>query len=318
MPLKQKDIYQKLKNINCKYLPKIYFLKDVGTKIQILEEYIQGETLEYVLKDFGILPLELVKFYMLGICNAIEILHSIGIIHKDISPKNIIIKDNAEIPVLIDFCISKDKNTSKDTTIMGTIGYASPEHYGFQSTDERSDIYSLGVLMNVMLTGKFPNEKLFNQTGFSKIIKKCIQISPDKRYKNVNQLYNDIVSIKLSRKDISHQMDNIVEIEDAKLDGIENKIFHGLYYEAIYILQDLARLDYNEHDRVMHIYLISKCYEKLNQFDLSAEVLIEYIYYVGEISSDHFIYTKLISLSDKISERNLKELSNIIENYLEL
>lgn len=316
VPLKQKEVYQKLKYIDCEHLPKIYVVKDLGSKVQVLEEYIQGATLEDTLENFGILPLAIVKLYMLEICEAVEVLHSVGIIHKDISPKNIVISDEHGA-ILIDFDISKQYNSnSKDTTIMGTRGYASPEHYGFQSTDERSDIYSLGVLMNVMLTGKFPSEQLHTGNGFSKIIKKCTQISPEKRYKNVNQLYNAIANTRCKENAMSSQVDNMLSmLKDVKKIA-ENKLFHGLYYEAIDILENQLEINFNKDVEGIYVYILSKCYENLKEFDLSAKVLIDYIHSIGKISTDSFLYKKLISLSDKLSEDILKEISNIRSNNL--
>ena len=74
-----------------------------------------------------------------------------------------------------------------NTTLLGTKGYASPEHFGFDQTDCRSDIYAMGVMMNVLTTGKHIKEEL-NNASLKDIIKKCANISAQKRYDNVTQL----------------------------------------------------------------------------------------------------------------------------------
>ena len=90
---------------------------------------------------------------------------------------------------LIDFDASRffKKGQSKDTVIIGTAGYAAPEQLGFAQSDERTDIFALGVLMNVMLTGEHPTNKLY-KGKLRKVIEKCIQLDPQKRYKNVEEL----------------------------------------------------------------------------------------------------------------------------------
>ena len=73
---------------------------------------------------------------------------------------------------------------NQDTQILGTTGYAAPEQYGITQTDERADIYSLGVLLNLMLTGKHPSKELANGR-LGRIVQKCTMVNPKKRYKSV-------------------------------------------------------------------------------------------------------------------------------------
>ena len=75
-------------------------------------------------------------------------------------------------------------DTNQDTQILGTTGYAAPEQYGIAQTDERADIYSLGVLLNIMLTGKHPSKELASGR-LGRIVQKCTMVNPKKRYKSV-------------------------------------------------------------------------------------------------------------------------------------
>ena len=120
------------------------------------------------------------------------VLHANGFVHRDIKPENIMITNNGTVK-LIDFNASRiyDKNKSSDTISLGTIGYASPEQLGINQSDARTDIYALGVLMNVMLTGKPPEIKLYNGK-LKKVIVKCTQTIPDNRYKNVKELKRNL------------------------------------------------------------------------------------------------------------------------------
>ena len=90
---------------------------------------------------------------------------------------------------LIDFNISRERkqSSSRDTTVMGTAGYASPEQFGFTQTGFGADIYAMGVLLNFMLTGKMPNEKLCSGK-YASIVKKATQIKEEDRYSNVYQM----------------------------------------------------------------------------------------------------------------------------------
>jgi len=154
-------------------------------------EYIEGTALSDMI-SFSCLSASLAKEYMLQILVAVKVMHSFKIIHRDIKPENIIItKDNTV--KLIDFDISRKviSNKNCDTQLLGTVGFASPEQYGFKQTDERSDIYALGMVYNFMLTGKFPSEKTApGQIG--KIISKCVMMDKKDRYKNVDALIKDI------------------------------------------------------------------------------------------------------------------------------
>ena len=321
VPLKQKSLYEKLRRLNCLYLPKIYSIKDLGSKVEILEEYIYGKTLENILLKEKFILIEPMIEYMKGICKAVDTLHSIGIIHKDISPNNIIIATEINKPVLIDFDISKQQihNTLKqDTHIMGTYGYASPEHFGFKPTDQRSDIYSLGVLMNIMFTGQFPNQKLVNRFKYPKlykIIKKCIQIDPNKRYQSVTSLYNALDSINSARYEDIQIFDYIEHYDDMMI--LKNRMAHKQYYKAIIKIE--RYLNSKNQDKALipkYVVLLSQCYENLEDIDNAIKVLFDYIYSQKKISSNDLVYKRLLSLSDKLSVKYQKELFKVRKRYI--
>ncbi|MBW4864021.1 MAG: protein kinase, partial [Paeniclostridium sp.] len=135
--------------------------------------------------------------YMIELCEALEKVHNLTpyIIHRDIKPANIIIS-NDEVLKLIDFDISRiyKQGENMDTTLLGTKGYASPEQFGFEQTDCRSDIYAIGVMMNVLSTGKHIKEKE-NEGKLKYIIKKCTKISASERYQNIEELKSDLESV---------------------------------------------------------------------------------------------------------------------------
>lgn len=154
-------------------------------------EYIEGVSLSDLVNDSP-LSQSVAKEYMLQLLDATELMHKFKIVHRDIKPENIIVTNDGIIK-LIDFDISRKIITSKncDTHLLGTAGYAAPEQYGFTQTDERSDIYAIGIVYNFMLTGKAPLEKsIFGETG--KIISKCTRLDKEYRYKSIERLRRDI------------------------------------------------------------------------------------------------------------------------------
>lgn len=179
-------IYDFLKTISFENLPAVYdsFLIEDGQII--LEEFIDGITVSDVI-DNGVYTYKGARKVINDLCDALSILHQNGYVHRDIKPENIMI-DNSGIVKLIDFNASrKESNATKDTIQIGTIGYASPEQYGIAQSDVRTDIYSLGVLLNVMLTGLHPTQKIAKGIA-KKIIVKCTQINPNMRYNTVDEL----------------------------------------------------------------------------------------------------------------------------------
>lgn len=178
--------YEILCDIICENLPEIYDTVTLADGQIVLEEFVSGITVADVMKS-GKYRYRGAKRVIISVCNALDVLHKNNIVHRDIKPENIIISDDGRV-VLIDLNISRKSSTNtKDTVIMGTVGYASPEQMGVTATDSRTDIYAIGVLLNVMLTGKHPSELLVKGKA-NKIVKKCTNVNPDDRYQSVQKL----------------------------------------------------------------------------------------------------------------------------------
>ena len=177
------EVYRKLLSVSCPNLPKIMEAAEQDGMVAVLEEYIQGDSLAFLLAGACLTPAEARKI-TLQLCNALWVLHSMGAVHRDIKPENVIVRGSEA--VLIDFDASRifKSGTNQDTQILGTTGYAAPEQYGITQTDERADIYSLGVLLNIMLTGKHPSKELASGR-LGRIVQKCTMVNPKKRYKSV-------------------------------------------------------------------------------------------------------------------------------------
>ncbi len=220
------DIYEKVKEINCPNLPLIYEIIRENGEIFVVREYVNGETLESCLEKNGNVKEAFAKKVAISVCDALIPLHKFGIVHRDVSPKNIILGTD-EIK-LIDFDISRTvkADKSRDTEILGTQGYAAPEQFGFYQTGPKADIYSVGVLINFMLTGKLPNEELASGE-LKKVIVRCIHLDEKERFNSAVQLKNAI-----NKKGVRYILSNIPGFRTNKL---YKKIIATLYYIFVII-----------------------------------------------------------------------------------
>lgn len=167
--------YKELTKVECSNLAKVLFVATEEEWTYVIEEQVQGRTLQELLDSRGAFSEAQVRTFALQLSQALKALHQQGIIHRDIKPANILLQDNGQIK-LIDFDAARLKHQDKqhDTKILGTEGYAPPEQYGFQTTDERSDWYALGKTLEELLG---PNYK----GSLSPVINKCIRFDPQDR-----------------------------------------------------------------------------------------------------------------------------------------
>lgn len=147
-------------------------------------EFIEGQPLDELLSSGKAFPITELRRIISQLCNAVEQLHRYGIIHRDVTPKNIILGENLHL-TLIDFDISRkfSGNREQDTTLYGTEGYAPPEQYGFRETGFTADIYALGVIMKLLLNA-CPDCPPAQEVMLRKIAAKCTRFVPDKRYRS--------------------------------------------------------------------------------------------------------------------------------------
>lgn len=180
------EAYYVLQSIACENLPLIYDVIDLEDGQIVLEEYISGLTIAQQMESQHYTYNEAKKIIR-SVCNALTVLHNRGIAHRDVKPENVMVDDSGRV-VLIDLNASRTVNdATKDTVIMGTVGYAAPEQLGITQSDERTDIYAVGILLNVMLTGKHPSQELARGKG-GRIVKKCTNVNPDQRYQTAQKL----------------------------------------------------------------------------------------------------------------------------------
>lgn len=179
----QTQPYRKLMAHPVAHVPAVRAIQqDAGDQYLVCTDYIPGTTLEAYLAEQGPLPAETAVELAIQLCDTLEGLQALGMVHRDIKPANLILTEQREL-YLIDFDISRleKPDQQQDTRTLGTAGYAAPEQFGFGQTDRRADLYALGVLLNVMVTGAFPRQKAA-PGALGEVVARCIQMDPKDRY----------------------------------------------------------------------------------------------------------------------------------------
>ena len=180
------EVYRALLDYTCPNLPTIYEVAERDGENLVLEDVIEGATLGFLLKGALFSPEETKKIVS-QVCRALWVLHSIGAVHRDVKPENIILRGSEALLIDFDAARLHKPEHDSDTQILGTTGYAAPEQYGLSQSDIRTDIYSLGILINVMLTGEHPSKHLASGK-MGRIVDRCTHVNPQRRYKNVLRL----------------------------------------------------------------------------------------------------------------------------------
>lgn len=166
------ELYLRLKEVRQKNLVQILQVAKKSQKALVIMEYIGGQTLEEYQKEHLNFSEEETADYIQQLLEGLGEIHKQNIVHRDINPKNILISIDGVIKI-IDFDIGRlyKAKQNYDTDILGTVGYAAPEQFGFMQSDRRTDIYAVGVLLNWMLTGKLPQEENILKTNMGRLFR---------------------------------------------------------------------------------------------------------------------------------------------------
>lgn len=205
-------LYMRMRTLPNPHLVKIYHAVKKEDAALVIMEYVSGKTIEEWQKEISVFSEKQTLEYMEQLLDGILEIHKCGIVHRDINPANILISTDGVIKIL-DFDIGRQYKevSSTDTTILGTVGYAAPEQFGFTQSDKRTDIYAIGVLMNVMLTGRLPKEQMYTNGRWEYIIKNCIHIDPEKRYQSAEEILWEIQVLKGEREPVSAESEPVQE-----------------------------------------------------------------------------------------------------------
>lgn len=245
--------------------PNIVNIYDVGSEnglYYIVMEYVEGITLKTYIEKKGQLSFKESASIAIQVARGIEAAHNKNIIHRDIKPQNIIISTDGKVKVT-DFGIAKATSSNTiSSDVMGSVHYASPEQARNGFVDGRSDIYSLGIVMFEMVTGRVPfdgdttvavalqhlQEEIARPSiyapdlpiSFEKIILKCTQKTPDRRYQTIEELLTDI------RRSLAHPDEDFVTIAPL-VDGGKTKVISPEELDKIKESRGVAE-DLNDDD----------------------------------------------------------------------
>ena len=195
--LANESAWRALEDVSHPRLPQLrelYWLPDVLVAVY---DFVPGRSLRDLVAERGcIAPAEAVD-WLLDVCDAVSALHDAGVIHRDLTPGNVVIgADGAHV---VDLGIARlaSEDATRDTTTLGTFGFAAPEQFGFAATDARSDVYSLGRLLGYLLTGADPGQQGFAAAladealvdpALRAVIERACAFEPSERYQSVWEL----------------------------------------------------------------------------------------------------------------------------------
>ncbi len=204
----RRDVWSALSECSCLRLPHVIATYELPDLFVVVCDYVPGDSLENLVSQRGTLAVDEAISIALNVCEATEAIHARNIIHRDLSPANIIIAaDGAHI---IDFNIARlyTAGETKDTNKLGTFGFASPEQFGFAPTDARSDVYSIGRLLGFMLTGIRPDDDSYETSldavlntlpNLQTVLKRACAFEPSSRFQSAQALSSALEEIAGNR-----------------------------------------------------------------------------------------------------------------------
>lgn len=270
--------------------PNIVNIYDVGSDngvYYIVMEYVEGITLKTYIEKKGQLNFKEAISIAIQVGRGIEAAHNKGIIHRDIKPQNIIISTEGKVKVT-DFGIARAVTSNTiNADVMGSVHYSSPEQARNGYVDGKSDIYSLGIVMYEMVTGRVPfdgdttvavaiqhlQEEMVAPSAYApelpisleKIILKATMKSPDRRYENIEDLLMDL------KKSLVSPNEDFVTILDAD-DADKTKIITEDELEQIQ--KETEPLESDEEDEDDEGMVNPKMEKAINIMGIAAAVII--------------------------------------------
>lgn len=235
-----------LKGLRHASIPVIIDIEETDGVIYLIEEYVEGISLSELKLKLTEQQVIDIMHQLIDVLSYLHTSQNEPIIYRDLKPDNIIQMANGHIK-LIDFGIAKrfSIHDTKDTMQFGTRGYAAPEQYGMQKTDERTDIFSLGVCMYYLMTGKnlstppykLKSLKLENpevSVAFDKVISRCIASVPARRYANVSLVKQALEQIG-NKEDPIKDYETFAQYSDIRVHCIGTKPGIGTTHMALMV-----------------------------------------------------------------------------------
>jgi serine/threonine protein kinase len=217
-------------------IPKFFACFEDRERLFLVQEYIEGKTYSQLrqerLKQRKTFSEGEIQQWLKDILPVLDYIHQRGIVHRDISPDNIMLSDREQIPILIDFGVGKQfletinsssASTASEQTVVGKVGYAPYEQMILGRSSPQSDLYALGVTAIVLLTGKDPNElfdldswewqwsiKLKLSKPFVQIIDRMVVDRLENRYQSAQEVLDALkkLEVKSTKQNVSNSSKN--------------------------------------------------------------------------------------------------------------
>lgn len=312
--------------------PNIVNIYDVGVEgniYYIVMEYIKGKTLKQLIRENGKLSVEKTIRYSMQIAEALNHAHENHVVHRDIKPHNIMITEDERVKVT-DFGIARAATASTVTNtsnVIGSVHYFSPEQARGGYTDEKSDIYSLGIVMYEMLTGRVPFQgdspisvalkhiqddilppSKFEENipiGLEKIIMKCVQKDQALRYSTAEELLLDLKKVKESNEDNIVEYDNISDSPTRVIPAVDDeKINSRLRKKNKSKTKDE---DVNNKNKALTLLAI------LLAFLLTSGLAVGFILIKGFFNEKEVVVPNLQRLHEDIAKKQVEELGLVFK-----
>ena len=187
----QDAVCRKLVGVQTPQLAQVYACQDADEDTVSEEEYIDGTLLSDLLRQ-TLLDERQAAAAARELCTALQTLHGLGYVHRDVKPENVMLTKQGRVVLLdLDAAAPLLGSPDRNTRLLGTAGYAAPEQFGFARCDVRADIFALGVLLNVMLTGEHPSVCLA-KGRLGRIVRRCTHTNAAQRYETVDALLRQL------------------------------------------------------------------------------------------------------------------------------
>ena len=185
--------------------PKMLVLEEAEEVCFLVREYVEGDTLQELMEQEITLTVQEALEAAIQVCELLDRLHQQNppIIYRDVKPQNVVrTLEGKYVLIDLDTARAYKDGAGEDTIFMGTRGLASPEQFGFQQTDARTDVYGMGMLLLYLLTGGYEKGKIYEElpTRVKKIMIKCTEFNPKDRYSSIKEVERALCGILETEK----------------------------------------------------------------------------------------------------------------------
>ena len=178
-------------------LPHIEEMYEMPDELVVVYSYVQGRSVAELVADEGRQAPATAVAIVAQTCHAAAALHAAGLVHRDITPGNVIVADDGAHLVDLGIARRQRSDGARDTSVLGTWGFAAPEQFGFAQTDQRSDVYALGRLLGFLLTGVRPDDESYERlladatvvpAALASVVARATMFEPSARYQSTQAM----------------------------------------------------------------------------------------------------------------------------------